>query len=151
DRKVLHARYTLERLVHDDRGRLERAFDHDLATTCAHRELRETEALQPHPEIGKLVVDLDFGVFGVDRIDLALKRGVIRTAGLDRDLLDLDRVEIVVREDASLMDANRLVCRRGRGTERQIEVLESKSIVDIADRRELAAEVLAGRRRELGR
>ena len=75
----------------------------------------------------------------------------VALAGLDRDLLDVDRAEVVAREQPALVDAE----RRARRclTEREIEVLEREALArrGIALRAEAALEELAGGTRDLGR
>src|SRR5262249_1775364 len=110
--------------------------ERDHAAARALEQHGELKPLEPDIEIGEVAVDPDVHVVAAD-VDLAIEHRVA-LAGVDVDLLDLDRAEVVVGEQPAVVDAERLLARRG--PEGEIEVAELEALLDVADRAQPALE-----------
>ena len=102
------------------------------AAARALGEHRQLEAPEPHAQIGEAAADLEVDVIlGLDGIDPAVERRAT-APGLDRDLLDLDHLEVVVGEQPALVDANALLLLGA--AECEIEVFELEAKLGVARR-----------------
>ena len=163
ERELVHARHAGERGLHLDGGVLVVAFDLDrgaaaavalrlpppppgpderdaaawvgrAAAARALGEHRQLEAPEPHAQIGEAAADLEVDVIlGLDGIDPAVERRAT-APGLDRDLLDLDHLEVVVGEQPALVDANALLLLGAAECEIEVFELEAKLGVALGGR-----------------